>query len=157
MQSTAKAIALARDLADKLSKRYAAGAAGLNTVRQAFDANGWPMIFCSHNANEAEGQPVLAIRIQNVDAVSKDIFGNSLTAYAPHILEVAYEIQATPNIGNSFVSHADKASAEFESIKVGARWQLKEIANGTAVTEASMNAATPVADLDELYWPTKSV
>jgi hypothetical protein len=157
MKSTAKAIALARDLADKLSKRYAAGAAGLNTVRQAFDANGWPMIFCSHNANEAAGQPVLAMRISNVDAVSKDIFGAATSAYAPHILELAYELQATPNIGDSFVSHADKASADFESQRIGARWQLKEIANATAVSEASMNAATPVADLEDLYWPTKSV
>lgn len=155
MKSTAKAIALARDLADKLSKRYAAGAAGLNTVRQAFDANGWPMIFCSHNANEAEGQPVLAIRISNPDAVSKDIFGQQTNAYAPHILEVAYELTATANCPE--VSAADRASAEFESIKVGARYQIKEIANGTAVSEASMNAASPAADLDELYWPTKSV
>ena len=153
-QSTAKAIALARDLADKLSKRLAPAAAGLNTVRQAFDANGWPMIFCSHNANEAEGQPVLAIRISNPDMVSKDIFGNSLFAYAPHILEIAYELNTVPA---SFVAVADRARAEFESIKTGCRWQLKEIANGTAVTEASMNAKAADADLDELYWPTKSV
>jgi hypothetical protein len=154
MSSNAKAVALARDLADKLAKRYAPGAAGLNTVRQAFDANGWPMIFCSHNANEAAGQPVLAIRISNVDAVSKDIFGNALTAYAPHILEVAYELAAankpTPTL-------ADVAIADFESIKTGCRWQLKEIANGTAVTEAAMNAKSADQDLEDLYWPTKSV
>jgi hypothetical protein len=154
MQSTAKAIALARDLADKLAKRYAPGAAGLNSVRQAFDAQGWPMIFCSHNGNEAEAQPVLAIRIRNVDAVSKDIFGNQTFAYAPHIIETAYEL-ASANCPEP--SLADVAIAEFESIKTGCRWQLKEIANGTAVSEASMNAASANQDLEELYWPTKSV
>lgn len=155
MQSTAKAQALSRDLADKLAKRYPSGAAGLNTVRQANDANGWPMIFLSHNANEAEAQPVVLIRIKNVDMVSKDIFGNSTFAYAPHTLEFAYELTATANC--PYPTLADLASAEFESIKTGVRYQLKEIANGTAVTEAAINAATPNADLDELYWPTKSV
>jgi hypothetical protein len=154
MQSTAKAIALARDLADKLAKRYSPSSAGLNSVRQAFDANGWPMIFCSHNANEAEGQPVILIRIMNVDMVSKDVFGNSTSAYAPHTLELAYELAAS---NKPFPTLADLASAEFESIKTGVRYQLKEIANGTAVSEAAINAKSADADIDELYWPTKSV
>ena len=42
-QSTAKAIALSRDLADKYRKRFPTGSAGLDTVREAFDANGWPL------------------------------------------------------------------------------------------------------------------
>lgn len=154
MQSTAKAIALARDLANKLQVRYPAGAAGLNTVRQAFDANGWPMIFLSHNANEAEAQPVILIRISNPDAVSKDVFGNALTAYAPHILELAYELTAADN---PIPVDADIFKSAYESIKVGARWQVKEIANGTAVTETSINAASAAVDLEDLYWPTKSV
>lgn len=154
MQSTAKAIALARDLADKLAKRYAGGA-GLNTVRQAFDANGWPMIFISNaSAGEGEGNAVVLIRIKNVDAVSKDVFGNQTFAYAPHTLELAYELAAANKPEPTL---ADLASAEFEAIKTGIRYQLKEIANGSAVTEANLNAASVAADLEELYWPTKSV
>lgn len=154
MQSTAKAEALVRRLQDDLSKRYAAGAAGLNSVRLSKDAQGWPMLFASHNGNEAAGQPVVAIRIRNVDMVSKDVFGGSTYAYAPHVLELAYELAA---VAGPIPSSADLAAADFESIKSGCRWQLKEIANGTAVSEASMNAASPAADLEELYWPTKSV
>lgn len=155
MQSTAKAQALARDLADKLSKRYA-GSATINTVRQANDANGWPMIFCSVSGNEAEAQPVILIRIKGVPMVSPDVFGNtSSSAYAPHTLEFAFELTSTAN--KPEVLLADLAPAQFESIKTGVRFQLKEIANGTAVTEAAINAASPVADLEELYWPTKSV
>lgn len=153
MQSAAKAQALVRDLADKLAKRYA-GNSGLNSLRVANDSNGWPMIFISHDGNEAEGQPVVLIRIKNVDAVSKDIFGNQTYAYAPHTLELAYELAAA---NQPFPSLADLAAAEFESIKTGCRYQLKEIANGTAVSEASINAASPNADLEDLYWPTKSV
>ena len=159
--SNAKAVALIRDLGDKLAKRLPSGAAGLNTVTQAFytDSNGdvWPYLLISHNGNVAEGQPVLYIEISNVDAVSKDIFGNQTQAYAPHVLQLAYELQATPNIGDSFVSHADRAACVYESIMTGVRFQLKELANGTAVTAANVNAASPVADLDDLYWPTKKV
>jgi hypothetical protein len=150
MQSTAKAIALCRDLADLLSKRPMA----LNTIRQAFDANNWPYLVLSVGGNEAEGQPVVLIRISNVDMVSKDIFGNQTFAYAPHILELAYELTSG---GAPEVARADLLTCEFESIKTGVRVQLKEIANGTAVTATSVTAAAPVADLDQLYWPTKLV
>lgn len=153
MKSTAKAIALARDLADKLAKRYA-GSATIDTVRQAFDANGWPMIFCSDGGVETAGNPVIALRISNPDAVSKDIFGSQTNAYAPHILEMAYELAAA---NNPIPSDADIFKSAFESIKVGARWQVKELANGTAVTEANIDAASPAVDLEDLYWPTKSV
>lgn len=154
MISTAKAIALARDLADKLSKRYA-GSATINTVRQAFDSSGWPLIFCSVGANEAEGQPVILIRISNPDMVSKDVFGGATNAYAPHILEMGYELTATSN--KAFPSLADAAVAQSESIKTSCRYQLKEIANGSAVTAANLAATSPAADIDDLYWPTKSV
>lgn len=157
MQSNAKSLALIRDLADRLNVRLPASSAGLNSSRQAFDANNWPILVLSHNGNEAEGQPVVWIRISNVDAVSKDIFGNQTFAYAPHKLELAYELQATPNIGNSFVTHADLLTSEFEAQTCGCEFQIKEIANGTAVTETSVNAAAAVIDLQPLYWPTKSV
>lgn len=153
MQSNAKALALIRDLKDRLDLRLQASA-GLNSSREAFDANNWPYLVYSHNGNEAEGQTVALIRISNVDAISKDIFGNQTYAYAPHILEFAYELTGG---GAPIPSHADLATAEFEAQTLGCRYQLKEIANGTAVTAASTTAAAPVVDLDPLYWPTKSV
>lgn len=153
MKSTAQAQAQARDLAEKLAKRFK-GSATIDTVRQANDANGWPMIFCSRSANEAAGQPVIAIRIQNPDAVSKDIFGNATSAYAPHNLEVAYEVSAA---NNPFPADLDLITALFEATKTGIKQQIKEIATGTAVSEASMNAKAADLELDELYWPLKSI
>lgn len=154
MKSTAKAEALLRDVADKLKVRFPAGAAGLNTVRADKDSNGWPMLFLSHNGNEAEAQPVIAIRIQAQDAVSKDVFGNALTAFAPHVLDLAYELAAA---NKPECSLADLAVAKFEATKTGVRFQEKAIANGTAVSAAAMDAAAAIADIEELYWPTKSV
>lgn len=153
MKSTAKAQALLRDVADKLKVRYA-GSSTINTVRAANDANGWPMLFLSHAGTETEGSAVIALRIMNIDAVSKDIFGNATNAYAPHILEVAYELAAANQPEPTL---ADLAIAKFEACATGCRYQEKQIANGTAVTESAMNAAAAASDLDALYWPTKSV
>lgn len=153
MKSLAKADALLRDVADKLKVRYA-GSATINTVRAARDANGWPMLFLSAAANEAAGQPVIAIRIKAVDAVSKDVFGNQLDAFAPHKLEVCYELTAADN---AIPTDKDILIAEFEAIKTGVAIQLKELANGTAVTAANMDAAAVAIEIDELYWPTKGV
>jgi hypothetical protein len=153
MQSNAKAIRLIQDIQDLLNVRLANGS-GLNTITQAFDSNNWPYLLISHNGNVAEGQPVVFVRISNVDAVSKDIFGNQTYAYAPHVLEFAYELTS----GSApYPTRADLAVCEFESIKSGVRFQLKEIANGTAVTATSVSAASAIADLDQLYWPTKLV
>jgi hypothetical protein len=149
MKSTAKAEALLRDVADKLAKRFPT-----KTIRQARDANGWPMLFASASGNEAAGQSVIALRISAVDAVSKDVFGNALVAFAPHTLEVAYELTAA---NDPIPTDADVLTAEYEAIKTGVKIQLKEMANGTAVTAANMDAATPVVELEDLYWPTKGV
>lgn len=149
MKSTAKSDATLRDLADKLRLRFPT-----KTVREARDANAWPMLFVSATGSEAAGQSVIAIRMSAVDAVSKDVFGNTLIAFAPHIVEVAYELTAADN---PIPSDADLFKVEYEVFKIGARTQLKEIANATAVTATSMDAAAVAADVEDLNWPTKSV
>lgn len=153
MQSNAKALALIRDLKDRLDVRLKGGA-GLDQSREAFDSNNWPYLVISDGGVETAGSSVILIRISNVDAVSKDIFGNQTFAYAPHLMEFAYELNAT---ARPIPASADLIKCEFEAMSCGARFQLKEIANGTAVTPASVTAATPAADIDPLYWPTKSV
>lgn len=155
MKSTAKAAALLRDIADKLKIRQA-GSAGVNSVRAANDANGWPMLILSRNGNEAESQPVIAVRISAVNAISKDIFGNDLVAFAPHILEVAYELGLISG-QDLDPARADLFTVLFECTKTGCRMQIKEIANGTAVSEAAMNAAAAISDMEDLYYPAKSV
>lgn len=149
MKSTAKAEALVRDLADKLRKRFPS-----KTVREARDAAGWPMIFMSNSGSEAAGQEVQAIRISAVDAVSKDVFGNALVAFAPHTLEHAWELTAA---NNPIPTDADIYTVTWEASKLGVKTQLKEIANGTAVSAASMDAASAAVELDDIYWPTKGV
>lgn len=165
MYSNAKAIRLVQDIVDLLNARLGkqTAAHSLNTITQGFyvDSNNasWPYALIS-NATDgtAANAPVVYLEISNVDMVSKDIFGNQTYAYAPHILQLAYDPGAT-----NAVAFADLLTVEFESIKSGVRLQVKTaITPGTAVTGANVNATvTPLfavaADLDQLYWPTKLV
>lgn len=158
LYSNAKANALIRDLGNKLQIRLANGA-GLNTAALGFytDANGaaWPYLLLTNGtAGAGEGNPVVYIEISCVDMVSKDIFGNQESAYAPHVLQLGYELTSG---GAPIPARADLLVCEDEAIKTGVRLQVKEVANGTAVTGASVNAVAPIADLEDLYWPTKSV
>jgi len=151
-KSTAKADALIRDLADKLGIRLA-GSASIDTVRRTKDSAGWPMLFLSDGGVETAGSPVIAIRIKAIDAVSKDVFGNALDAYAPHAMEIAYEKDGT----EAEPSRRDLQKVEWEAFKLGVKALIKEITDGTAVSAASMDAASADDEIDDLYWPTKGV
>ena len=154
LKSTAKAEALARDLAEKLEIRLAGAASGrVDTVRQAKDADGWPVLVLSDGGNEAAGQPVIALRIKGEDAVSKDIFGNSIVAAAPHALEIGYELDGT----EAEPSRLDLVKVLFEAVKLGCKVKVKQIADGTAVTISNLDAAAVAEEHDWLYWPTKGV
>ena len=149
MKSTAKAQAQVRSLKERLEARFS-GSATINSVRQANDANGWPMLFCSIGGVEAATNPVIAVRIKSQDAVSKDVFGNALVAFSPHDLELAYET-AVP-------ARTDIIKAMAELGKMGFKILVKEIIAATAVTEASIDAAAVAASLEsEVQWPSKGM
>ncbi len=151
LYSIDKAVGLARDLADEFKIRLSNGS-GLNTVRQAQDAQGWPMIFLSHNGNEAEAQPVIALRIKNIDVGATDIFGNSTLPFAPHQCEIAYELTSG---GAPIPTIPDYTTVVFQVSRTGVIVDEEAIANGTAVTEASMNAAQaagPTLVLKDIDW-----
>lgn len=151
MKSTAKAEAMMRRTKEQLDLRIK-GSATINTTRQIRDAQGWPLLLLSVAGNEAAGQPVIAIRIRGIDAVSKDVFGNQLDAFAPHILEVAYELSAAEN---PFPANADVALATIICAQLNMRTQLKQVATATAVTEAALNATAASLDIDWAQFPTK--
>lgn len=154
-KSTSKAEALIRDLKEKLDLRVKGSGAGrVDGSRELRDSDAWPALILSRAGNEAAGQPVIGLRIKGVDAVSKDIFGGSITAAAPHIAEIAYELDGT---GKPRPSALDLAKVMFEYVRLGCRIQVKQLASGTAVTLANMDAAAAAEDIDWLQWPTKGV
>jgi hypothetical protein len=153
--SPSKAQAMARDLQDRLKTRIAQSASGrVNTIREAFDTNGYPYLVLSRGGNEAEGQPVAIIYINGVNAVSKDIFGNTIFAAAPHLTSVGFELASS---NDPLITLFDFSAICFETIPLGTQFQMAQIANGTAVTLASLTAATNTESYDWLQWPTKGV
>jgi hypothetical protein len=137
MKSTAKSIAVMRDLKERIDFRIAASAT-IDTSRAAFDANGYPLLFLSDaTGGEGAGQPVILLRMKPVDAVSKDVFGNANVAFTPHTMEFAYELDG----GEAEPSRMDIMTVMQEVAKLGITIEIKEIADATAVTEAAINAA----------------
>jgi hypothetical protein len=148
MKSLAKSDATLRDLKEVLERRLARYES-LDTIREARDADGWPMLFLSAAGDESAEEPVIAIRMKSFDAVSKDVFGNDLVAFTPHTLEVATE-------ADSGVDMADYAETVTECAKRGVLVQIKETAAQTAVTATSMDAAEPSREIEvQDEWPTK--
>lgn len=150
IQNLSRADSIIRELKERLDQRIA-GSSTIDTSRQAKDSNGFPVVFLSDGANEAAGQPVIAVRVKQIDAVSKDVFGNSMNAYSPHVAQLAYELDGS----EAEPSRKDIEKVMFELCRFGIRIEVLEIADGTAVTAANMDAATAAQTLDDLYWPLK--
>ena len=131
MKSTAKAEALMRDLKERLEFR------GF-TVSESKDAQGWPKL--TLNTDEA------SIRIESDDAVSKDVFGNDLVAFAPHTLEMASRDDA--------VGVLVAAKILTEVIKIGAN---KNVIKTHATVLATAEAAAGDAIQFDVMWPGKGI
>ena len=155
------AVGVARDLADRLNLRLnnQTGATALNTVTQSQDEFGYPIIFVSHGGVVTEGNPVIFIRLTNLFEYSAgtngapiDIFGNPTLPFTPTVCQIAYELTAG---GAPEPTVTDYSTCLFEIARTGVVVQEYAIANGTAVTEAAVNAATPLITLKDIDWGFK--
>lgn len=151
LYSVDHAVGLARDLSDRLSLRFTNGT-GLNTVAQSQDTAGWPIIVVTHAGSAAEGQPVVWIRIKNIDVGATDIFGNSTLPFTPTLTQFAYELNGA---GAPFPTTTDFSTCLFEVSKMGTVVSEYAITNGTAVTTGAVDAATPVLTLKDIDWGFK--
>lgn len=149
--STDHAVGLARDLADRLTIRLTNGT-GLNTVRQTQDSNGYPILIVSHNATETESNSVIWIKLTNIDVGATDIFGNATLPFSPTLCQFAYELNSA---GAPIPTTADYTTCLFEVVRMGTVLSEIAIANGTAVTQTSVSAATPVQTLKDIDWGYK--
>lgn len=151
------AVGVARDLADRLSLRLSNGS-GLNFVRQTSTTSasaagaGWPLLFVSRNGNESEGQPVVGIRITDINVGAVDIFGNATLPFTPTQCEIAYELTSG---GAPEVAIGDLMLCAFEVTRTGMVEIIETIANGNAVNEANMNSATIIENLKDIDWGFK--
>lgn len=131
MKSLAKADALARGLKERLQQRG-------YSVAESRDSNGWPKL--TLNTDEA------SLKIVAADAVSKDVFGNDLVAFAPHRVEYASRVDA--------MSALKHAQIQTELIKCGIE---KQIVKSHATSLASAEAAAGSEITFDVQWPTKGI
>lgn len=131
MKSTAKAEAIARDLKEKLEFR------GFS-IAESKDANGWPKL--TLNTDEA------SIRFEAEDAVSKDVFGNDLVAFAPHKVEFASR--------NDAMSTLIVSKIMTELIKIGTN---KAVVKTHATVLATAEAAAGDEIAFDIQWPGKGI
>jgi hypothetical protein len=159
------AVGIARDLSDRLNLRLdnQTGGSALNSVRQSQDEWGYPILVVSHGGVESESNPVIWIRITNLFEQSGspeaspagspiDIFGNATLPFTPTVCQIAYELNVS---GAPIPSAQDYSTCLFEISRTGMVVQQYAIANGTAVTEAAVNAASPVQTLKDIDWGFK--
>lgn len=128
-KSTAKAEAIARDLKDRLEQRGLA-------VAEAKTAGGWPRLVI--DTDQA------SIEIEAADAVSKDVFGNDLVAFAPHEARLA-SVDAQ--------SKADLAQITLELAKTG----IDKTLLSTGANLSTAEGATADEIQWDVRWPTKGV
>jgi len=160
-------VGIARDLADRLNLRMNNQASpAINQIQQTNDEFGYPILILSSAGNQAEGQPVIWVRLRNlfeqIGGVSPagapiDIFGNATLPFTPTVAQVAYELNSS---GAPFPSAADYSTVLFEIARTGVVVQQFAIANGTAVNEASVNAQVtagtgPIQTLKDIDWGFK--
>lgn len=131
MKSTAKAESLARGLKERLQFR------GM-TVAESKDANGWPKL--TINTDEA------SLTIVGDDAVSKDIFGNALVAFAPHTIAFASRDDAMSTLKVSQI--------QCEVVKMGIN---KCTVKTHATVLATAEAAAGTSITFDVQWPTKGI
>lgn len=152
LYSVDHSVGVARDLADRLSLRFTNNS-GLNSIQQTQDENGFPILVISSGGNQAAGQPVVWIRLMNMNVGSVDIFGNSTLPFTPTVGQIAYEIN-TAGTGPT-PSVTDFSTCLLELGKTGVVIQEYAIAHGTQVNEAAVNAASPSLTIKDIDWGLK--
>lgn len=127
MLSKAKSQAMARDLKSSLEKR------GFSVVQSDL-AKGTKLAIDSS----------MSIKIEAKDAVSKDVFGNSLDSFAPHEVKLA--------IDNAVATHTEVAKVMIELAKQGVALKIGEDAT---LADAETAADSAEEQRHNVMWPTK--
>lgn len=128
-KSTAKAESLARDLKDRLKLRDF-------VVAESKDSEGYPRLVL--DTDQA------SIEIKQADAVSKDILGLDLKAFAPHELTLAMD---------DAVTKQEQAKIMLEVIKMGVDKLIVKSGADLATAEASAGEEI----IQDVRWPSKGV
>lgn len=149
--TTQKAVAIHRELIDKLKKQLAA----LPVVTLSNDTDGSPIAVFSADATPTTGEKIVVIKvIATGDPVAYDAFGNAAFKYGPEIVQICTEknyAATTDNVAD-ILTAADMLPIFAEISRTGCWLEWYQTANGTAPTNAGITG-TPAASWKPLYFP----
>lgn len=145
MFNAAKSEAICRGLKERLDLRFKDQ--GLSCA-QSFDSSGYSVLTLS-DGSPASAEKVILIRVRQIDAVSKDIFGNANLAFSPHIMDIAYE-------DASAFAGVDWAKLSIEVAKEGIKAIVYKAVAGAIPALSDMVPAKQEAALEfDILWPSK--
>jgi hypothetical protein len=146
MASTAKAIAIARNLIDLWTKEVATT---LPIIVETFDTDGNPVITLSADTTPAFSEKVIVVRVKPIDWTATDVIGHTSQIFTPHVIQIATETDATTDI----LTPVELLPVLAEIAKTGCMVEWYQETNGTVPTVAvTMVAAKLTKKYSDLYW-----
>jgi hypothetical protein len=137
---TAKAIALANDLASSLKQRQALA------VAVSFDTDNLPLVKVGTGVAGAAGA---LIKLVPQDwALAKDILGLTANVYAPTKAQVLFESNPSAGAGADLMTWAQLLPIIGEVLARGCRTEVYTVANGVAPVAAGIIAGNLRATFD---------
>lgn len=149
MGTTVKAIALARELKDALTKQVSAT---MPVATDSFDSDGNPVLTLSKDATPATTEKVVVIRVAPITWASKDILGLDSQVFTPHVIEICTEANPADGAGADILTPVELLPVLAEICKRGTqvKWYVSDAGDVPATTQ--MVAAKLKATYADLYW-----
>jgi hypothetical protein len=151
MATTAKAVAIMRELKDKVSKRVAAT---MSYAVSSADASDNPVLTLSYDATPATGEKVVVLRVRPITWTSKDVMGNADTMFTPNYVDVCTEANYAATNDNiaDILTPAELLPVIGECIQTGCMVNWYVSPNGTVPATAQMTTAQLGATYQALYF-----
>jgi hypothetical protein len=151
MATSAKAIAIARELVDVWQKKVATT---LPVLVESLDTDGNPVITMSADSSPAFGEKVVVVRVKPMTWTAYDIIGHVSPVYAQHVIQVCTEANYASTNDNiaDILTPVELLPIWAEIAKRACQMEWYVSANGTVPSTAQMTSGNLVKSDKDLYW-----
>jgi hypothetical protein len=151
--TTARAVAISRQLQDILSKQLAT----MPVVTLSYDATDQsPILTFSADATPATGEKVAVVKVVPTSALAAyDIFNNAGNKYGPHVVQICTEKNyagATDNVAD-ILTPVELLPLLMECGRAGCAVEWYQTANGTVPSNAAIVAGNLIKKWAPIYAP----
>lgn len=137
MANSYKAVALARELANKLYQRLPR----TFVISQLFDTTDGNPYITINDGTPAAGEPNFLIKVKSVDwTTAQDVLGLNQTVYTPHVIQLVTEADPTGGAGADPTTRAQLLPVIGQCVLMGAILEWYESASGVAPSLSTITA-----------------